>query len=242
MPALWPENTNLKPTSGPPMVGMILIVLTGLLIVFAGLEFHWRGAPPPTPQDKLALAEKAAHYGDDHMAATMFGRLAKGGNATAQYWLAHMTELGLGTPRNPTRAIGFYKKAAKQNFIDAEVRLGEIYLDGNLVPPDPKRAKQYLDDAAYGGNAHAATLLGQIYRDGIGVTANSTRADAWFEVANLEGSKIARKERGSSFRKLSMADQHGVISRTQDILKTIKKKAPQMVNNTKRNENTTSKS
>jgi hypothetical protein len=236
VPALLPEHPSPRQSSEFDIARTVVVMLVGLLVVIAGLELHWHGAIALPSHDRLVLAEKAYRYGDDHEAAKLFGRLAKTGNATAQYWLAQMTELGLGVPRNPVRAIKWYKKAAKQNFVKAEVRLGEIYLDGNLLTPDPKRAKKYLDSAAYLGSAPAATLLGQIYRDGIGVPANSTNAYAWFEVATLEGSAIARRDRGVSFRDLSIADQKGVIIRARDILKTIKKKAaPPAVDKLKKN-------
>ena len=199
-------------------------MLVGLLIAIAGLALSWHVSATSMRRNQLELAKKAFQYGDDHEALALFGRLAKKGNPTAEYWMAHMTELGLGTPRNPLKAIKLYKMAARQNFIKAEVRLGEIYLEGNLVLPNPKQAIKYLDSAAFRGNAHAATLLGKIFRDGIGVPPSSVKADAWFEVATLEGSVIARKDRGMTFRDLSLADQKNVIARVRDILKNIKKR------------------
>lgn len=225
MRAPWSEHSNPKSGSRPPVAAITFFGLVGLLILFIALQSPRHGLKPQSRQGRLSLAEQALQYGDDHEAASLFGRLAKTGNAAAEYWLAQMTENGRGVSRNPGKAIKLYAKSAKQNFTKAEVRLGEIYLDGNLVPPSPKRARGYLKDAAYGGNAHAATLLGEIYRDGIGVPANSSTADAWFEVANLEGSAFARRERGTSFRELSAADKQGVITRTQKILKTIKRTA-----------------
>jgi TPR repeat protein len=133
-----------------------------------------------------------------------------------------MTELGLGVPRDPAKAIDLYKKAAEQNVDAAELRLGEIYLDGNLVPPDFVQAKIYLEKSAYQGNPHAAMLLGQMYRAGVGMTANPTEAYAWSEVATLEGNAFAERERDASFRNLSTDDQKAAIARARGILKTVK--------------------
>ena len=225
MPYLLPEHPNPRQSPGFEIARTVVVMLVGLLVVLVGLELHWHGEIALPSQDRLVLAEKAYRYGDDHEAAKLFGRLAKTGNATAQYWLAHMTELGLGVPRNPARAIKLYQKAAEQNLAMAEIRLGEIYLYGDLTPPNPELAKKYLDDAAYDGNARAAMLVGQLYRHGIGVPPNLAKADAWFEVATLEGSKFAERERGESFRDLSIADQKDVITRARSILKTIREKA-----------------
>ena len=66
----------------------------------------------------------------------LFDSLAKKNNPLAEYWVGHMSELGLGVPRDPAKAIEFYKKAVDQDVAPAELRLGEMYLHGNLVLPD----------------------------------------------------------------------------------------------------------
>jgi len=50
-----------------------------------------------------------------------------------------MNEIGLGIARDPTKAIELYKEAAEQNIIAAEARLGEIYLNGELIHPTTVR-------------------------------------------------------------------------------------------------------
>jgi TPR repeat protein len=97
-----------------------------------------------------------------------------------------------------------------------------MYLDGNLVPPDFAQAKIYLEKSAYQGNPRAAMLLGQMYRVGIGMTADPGAAYAWSEVATLEGSVFAKRERDASFRDLSADDQKAAITRAREILKTVK--------------------
>jgi hypothetical protein len=47
-----------------------------------------------------------------------------------------MAEIGLGVPRDAKTAIDLYKKAADQNAVAAEARLGDICLNGDLIPPD----------------------------------------------------------------------------------------------------------
>ena len=222
--ALLPEHPSPRQSPEFEIARTVIVALVGLLVVIVGLELQWHGAMNLPSRDRLVLAEKAYRYGDDGEAVRLFGPLAKNGNATAQYWLAHMTELGLGVPRNSARAIKLYQEAAKQNLVMAEIRLGEIYLYGDLTLPSPELAQKYLENAAYQRSAHAAMLLGQLYRNGIGVPHDIAKADAWFEVAAMEGSKFAERERGVSFRDLSIADQKDVITRTRDILKTIKEK------------------
>ena len=218
-------------TPRPQLISIITVALFGLLIGIAAQELRWRWSAT-VPESQLTQAEHAFRAGDDPAAAKLFDALADKNNSTAQYWLGHLTELGLGVPRDPTKAIDLYKKAAEQNVDAAELRLGEIYLDGNLVPPDFTQAKTYLEKSAYQGNPRAAMLLGQMYRVGTGVKADPIEGYAWSEVATLEGNTFAERERDASFRDLSADDQKVAIVRAQEILKTAKSEtaAPKVPN------------
>lgn len=202
-----------------------MYAIIGLLIGLVVQEFRWRGSIM-VPQNQMAQAEKDLKAGDYKTAVTMFQKLADDGNPLAQYWVAHMTELGLGVPRDPAKAVELYKKAAAQDIAAAELRLGEIYLHGDLVLPDFAQAKIYLEKAAYHGGPRAAMLLGQMHHDAIGMPADQIEVYAWSEVAALEGSGFARRERDASFHGLSEADQKSAIARAQGILKVIKSESP----------------
>ena len=211
--------------SRPPIPTLLVYAIVGLLIGLVGQEFRWRGSFM-TPQNKMAQAEKDVKAGDYKAAVTMFEKLAANNHPLAEYWVAHMTELGLGMPRDPVRAVELYKKAAAQNIAAAQLRLGEIYLHGDLVLSDFAQAKTYLEKAAYHGGPRAAMLLGQMYRDGIGMPADPKEAYSWLEVATLEGSAFASRDRDASFRHLSEADQKTAIAGAQEILKLIKSEMP----------------
>ena len=241
VPALLPDHHEPRQTSDYLVVGLVAVAFIALLVGIIGQGWGWHGSVVP-PINKLTVAEKAFQAGDDRMATVLFSRLAGKGNPTAQYWLGHMTELGLGVPRNPTKAIELYKKAAQHDLVAAEIRLGEIYLYGNLVPADPQLAKSYLEKAAHRGNARAAMLLGQVYRVGIGVATNRTKAYAWIDVAALEGDTFAKRQRDISFRALSLADQKGAVAQAQQILNTIKsEKAAQTPSKSKQQGNKVAK-
>ena len=126
-----------------------------MVIGIAAQELRWRWSDA-VPTSQLVQAEHEFQAGDNKAAVKLFDALADKNNPIAQYWLAHMTELGLGVPRDLAKAIDLYKKAAEQNVEPTELRLGEIYLDGNLVPPDFVQAKIYLEKSAYQGKSQAA--------------------------------------------------------------------------------------
>jgi len=66
-------------------------------------------------------------------------------------------------------------------------------------------------------------LLGQMYRLGLGMSADLVEAYAWSEVASLEGSMFAKRERDASLGNLSADKQQEAVAHTSEILKQIKR-------------------
>jgi TPR repeat protein len=203
----------------PPTPTILLVAVTAL-VIGSVQEYRLRTATPsPTT---LEFAEHAFQTGDNQVALKLFGELANKNNPNAEYWLGHIYEIGLGIPRDVTKAIGLYKKAAEQNIVAAEARLGELYLNGDLVTPDFSQAKSYLERAAYHADPRSAMLLGEMYRAGIGTAVDQKQAYAWSEVAALEGSEFAVRERDSSLHNLDVSDQQAAVAHAHDIMKEIK--------------------
>ncbi len=208
---------------------LVLVAAASLLVGVMIKEWQWRGAGDLLASAQPSTLQRARHYlqhGDDVMAVKLFSNLAKKNNPNAQYWLGHMMELGLGTKRNLQTAIGLYKQAADKNVVVAELRLGELFLHGNLVPPDGDQAKTYLERAAYQGEPRAAMLLGQIYGTGIGLPLDPIKAYAWSEVATIEGNMFAKRERDALLHTLDVGEQKVAVARAKEILADIKREAP----------------
>jgi hypothetical protein len=91
-----PDSTGVPPKPPQafqsPGLGLVAVALVGALVGFIGQEVRWRGS---VPQGPLAQGERAFQAGDNQAAIALFGGLADKNNSSAQYWLAHMTELGL---------------------------------------------------------------------------------------------------------------------------------------------------
>jgi TPR repeat protein len=170
---------------------------------------------------RLSYAERAFRQYDYDTAGKAFSDLAGKGNGMAQYWLGHMTELGLGMARDPRKAIGLYEQAADRGVLAAELKLGEVFMHGDMLPPDFPKAKIYLDRAAYHGDARAALDLSEIFQRGLGMPANPVEAYAWAEVAALEGNVPARRERDASLRDLQPDDQRLASARAGEIMQQI---------------------
>jgi TPR repeat protein len=201
---------------------MVLVAVMGIIAGLLVQELR-RRLPSPPVHGNLEVAEHEFRAGDEKIAFAQFQKLADQGKPAAQYWLAHMTELGLGVPQDIAKAVDLYRKAAAKNIIPAELRLGEIYLHGDLVPPDFAQAKTYLSQAANQGNARAATLLGQMYRLGLGMPADAKEACIWSEVGTIEGNALARRERDALMPTLSAEDQKDVSVQAQQILASIRR-------------------
>ncbi len=217
------DVSNKQPgSSGQSSATVVVVALMGLIVGVAVQEWRIRHSSVPADQS-LQTGEKAFRAGDEQDAVSIFRKLADQNNPDAQYWLGHMSELGLGAPRDIGKAIELYKKSASQNVVAAEVRLGEIYLHGDATSPDFAAAKTYLERAANVGDARAAMLLGQVYRLGLGVPENAKEAYAWLEVSSIEGNQVARHERDALLRGMSPADQTTAVAEAQDYLKEIKR-------------------
>ncbi|MGD0640104.1 MAG: tetratricopeptide repeat protein [Roseiarcus sp.] len=209
------------------------VAAIALALLVGGIlqEIRWRGgfagitpSPIESGAEQLKLARLAFKNGDDAVALHLFELLADQNNATAQYWLAHMTELGLGVPKDIPKAISLYEKAAAQNSVPAQARLGEIYLNGDLVSPDYAKAFDLLGKAARQGDPRAAMLLGQMFRFGLGTVADPIESYAWSEVAVIEGLGFAKIEREAAFASMSPSDREKGAARAAVLLSEIRKK------------------
>jgi TPR repeat protein len=215
------STSKLQKPPWPPTPTILAVAITAL-VIGSVQEYRLRTVAPA--QTSLEFAEHAFQSGDDPTALKLFGELASKNNPNAEYWLGHMNEIGLGIPRDVTKAIELYKKAAEQNIVAADARLGELYLNGDLVTPDFNQAKSHLEKAAYHADPRSAMLLGQMYRVGIGTAVDQKQAYAWSEVASLEGSQFALRERDSSLHDLDVSDQQAAVAHAHDIMKEIKQK------------------
>jgi len=106
---------------------------------------------------------KAAYDRRDYVAALrLLGPLAGQGDASAQSYLGHMYEFGIGVPRDCAEALKWYRLAADQGDANAQNSLGVKHLSGEGVPQDYAEALKWLRLAADQGQASAQFNLGQM--------------------------------------------------------------------------------
>ena len=99
---------------------------------------------------------------------------AERGSSDAQFELGSEIE-----DDNPEEAAEWYRLAAEQDYIEAQVELARLYEEGLGVPKNDAAAFRWNLRAAQMGNTMAYLNVGRSYVQGIGVEANQVEAIKW---------------------------------------------------------------
>jgi TPR repeat protein len=87
----------------------------------------------------------------------------------------------------PEQVAAFLLAAAEQGAVAAQLRYGQILLDGQGVARDPAAALDWFGRAARAGDPMAMNMVGRCLEQGWGCRRDPTLAAAWFEAAALRG-------------------------------------------------------
>ncbi len=80
-------------------------------------------------------------------------------------------------------AVGWFKKAAAQEYAPAEFQMGQLCDFGFGVEQDDAEALAWYRKAAEHGSAAGQRSLADFYRKGRGITADATEAARWYRLA-----------------------------------------------------------
>ncbi len=114
-------------------------------------------------------------------------KLAKQGDAVAQFALGYMYAYGKDVIKKNKELLSLLTKAAKQGDAYAQFALGYIYADGQGIKQDYKEALSWYTKAAKQGYVKAQLLLGAMYKWGQGTKENDIKAYAWYLIARSDG-------------------------------------------------------
>lgn len=112
-------------------------------------------------------------------------------NLGAQVLYGYCSQVGLHINQDVTRAVEYYKKAAKQHYAPAQTCFGFCYMRGIGVARDLKLAREWFEKAAQQNYATAQYNLGFFYQDGIGGARDLKLAVEWFERAARQNYSLA---------------------------------------------------
>jgi TPR repeat protein len=148
-------------------------LLVMVMILAAGAALGQAPAAQPAAIDPAVLAK------------------ANAGDAAAEIKVAEAYAAGQGGSRETRQiqadykaAADWYRKAAEQGNIAAEIRLGDLYRDGRGVARDMAQATAWYRKAADAGDAGAQGTLGLLYSVGMGVQQDYVEAYYWLSLAS----------------------------------------------------------
>ncbi|RVU33850.1 sel1 repeat family protein [Hwanghaeella grinnelliae] len=121
---------------------------------------------------------------------------AQAGDATAQYYLGHMYQNGLGVKADKQAAAEWFGRAADQDDPRALYRLAVMLQTGDGIPKAPSRALALYRRAAEQGVLEAYFNMAQMIERGEGVAANPSAAEGMFEQLADAGMTEAMRELG----------------------------------------------
>ena len=121
-------------------------------------------------------------------------KLAKKGNAEAEYKVGEMYETGFGVKEDKAEAMKWITKAAGQGHETAGFKLLYWDIEKNGVTKTNKAEFDALKAKANDGNAQAEYYLGRMYSRGVGVKQNTGKALKWLNKAALVGVLEAERE------------------------------------------------
>lgn len=139
-------------------------------------------------------AQTKRQEGQAEEAATLFGRSAEMGDASAMVVLAEMYSSGDGVAEDETKAFGWFKRAAEAGNVSGMVGLAGMYLLGvNGGDPNEEEAARWFQKAADHDSPAALFDLGQLYENGRGVGKSLDKAKDLYQRAAKLGNREAQK-------------------------------------------------
>lgn len=121
-------------------------------------------------------------------------KLAKKGNAEAQFKVGEMYETGRGVEKNMIEALKWIKMADAQGNQAAGYKLLYYDLQNNGVTAGNKAKLKELQDAAKDGDGYAQYYVGLMHSRGVGLTRSDAVALDWLGKASLVGVTAAESE------------------------------------------------
>jgi hypothetical protein len=121
-------------------------------------------------------------------------KLAKGGNAEAQYKVGEMYETGFGVKQDQKEAMNWMTKSANQGHETAGFKLLYWDVEKNGLKGTNKAKVGELKKKAESGNPQAQYYVGKMNAHGVGMKKNEDEAIEWLNKAALVGVIEAESE------------------------------------------------
>ncbi|WP_411880507.1 tetratricopeptide repeat protein [Polaromonas sp. YR568] len=171
--------------------GVIAVLLVyGLVLTTVHLLARVVGIPRAQIElAQLYSGEYWWHPADKAYAKELLREAVSAGNANAQYLLAYEYEM----EKNYAQAFPLYQDLASRGFIDAQRRLGVLYVEGWGVSQSTAEGIKWLKTAAAQGDPLSHLALGFIYlRDKPNPPRDIAQAAQWIQSSAYLGNAQAQ--------------------------------------------------
>jgi TonB family protein len=158
------------------------------ILIAAGADLNAKAEDDWTPLSYAASyghTSLATHLIDQGAKVAGMEIVAESGYASAQFLLGSLYAQGRGVRQDDSRALDWYRTAARLGNADAAYALGEIYLVGRGIRTSAKKAAQWFQAAAHQGHRDAQVKLSELYRNGVGVRKDLHEASMWSCLAGV---------------------------------------------------------
>ena len=137
-------------------------------------------------------------------------KLAKQGNAEAQFKVGEMYEAGIGVKQDNREALYWTIRAANQKHEKAGFKILYWDMERKGLDEENKAELERLNTKAKQGNPHAQYYLGKMYTYGIGINKNPDVAIDWLSKAASAGVLEAEIELASVMEGKQRESQGGL--------------------------------
>ena len=121
-------------------------------------------------------------------------KLAKKGNAEAEFKIGEMYETGFGVKKDMKEAMLWITKAAAQGHENASFKMLYWDIQKNGLKGENKKKFSELRTKANDGNVQAMYYVGKMYAYGVGVKTNYDKSLDWLNKATFAGVLEAERE------------------------------------------------
>ena len=97
--------------------------------------------------------------------------------------------------------VARYEADAQSGNVDAQLKLGMMYITGDIIDKNPELALKWLRLAAKGNNTDAQLRLGELLYKGFDVDRNFEESAKWFQLAATSGNAKAQYLLANMYRK-----------------------------------------
>ena len=214
----WVKNPSAYLALGATLTVALILVAMVWLVIEHNMADQYVAPLPSSESDKIDadLTKPARKHEPPPAAASTSARTPAPARTTSDPRETRETRPAAAPWGNEVNdhqfTVRLYEESAENGNMDAQYKLGLLYLTGNGALQDFAEAARWLKLSAEQGYGPAQYELGMMWRSGYGLPADQVQSYVWLNLAAAAGvseAKLARDEvmRGLSAKQLAQAQK-----------------------------------